>query len=420
MLFAGAGYVIATQLIHVQTFGYGLAFWVVFLVAKELRNTSQKRSWSLATAIALLALMALSAWYGAYLLLLILAFTTVIAAVISPRKLWLQVVTLVSRLRNSSLISWLVLAPVIATQAWLFLAIYKSNFGQKPRHFISYLNYAPEVQDWANVSNGDGFWAFVSKTLGWYKHPSSFEVAEGFSLLLLAALGALLLTQLFRLIRSRDKFSPLQSSLLLSILATWIVITQWGGSHFSLYRIFWYHVPGASSIRCPMRINIFLFAVLIGILLYVLEQWLAKPHSAMNKMQKSSAVLLILAVLLIDQSRTVRADWKDNQYLPTNLNAAVATLEASDCDSFLLGTTQNVTTTANIYQNDAKYEIDAVVLSTITGVPTVNGYSAFRPRSYPGGSGWIEANLSLRLAWAKKHGESNICVVRENGVLEKH
>jgi len=61
-----------------------------------------------------------------------------------------------------------------------FYEIYMNSFGVD-REISLYLRYAPRLENWIDVSSGNGLWSEIHKNLGILQQRKSIERAQGFS-----------------------------------------------------------------------------------------------------------------------------------------------------------------------------------------------------------------------------------------------
>lgn len=394
---------LVNQLNHVQTFGYAAAVWIVGLLLHVYKFDVNRTSWHLPIAVLLLPVLALSAWYGFYLLAILVALTLLMTVIFnrqvlvkSLRKFWQA--TLQTRK-----LYWLASGVGTLLLSVIFVQIYSGSFGLS-RSFELYLKYAPRIRNWIDVSEGTGLWASVYSNFGLYQQEASVERAQGFSpfFMLIFVLFALFGFRKYRTIRVLSA----------TTIATWLLVTVLPGG-FAPYWLIWEFLPGGTSVRCAFRINIYVFMVALGIVLFVIERWQLKAS------RRNLLVGLAIAVLAVDQFRVPEANWSSSEYLPERLRVAEASLPSSGCDSFVLGESSSEDPNQTRGVKALHLEVDAIVLASLTGVPTINGYSGTTPIGYPTGLPFDPTVVEKRILWAKGLGVSEVCQVHLDGTITR-
>lgn len=189
-----------------------------------------------------------------------------------------------------------------------------------------------------------------------------------------------------------DVSHPRETALLflgLAILATGIFLLL--GFKFrdhSLWQYVYLYFPGAKAIRAVSRYFIFLTLPLSISFAYGLHQALqftAKQQSILSKRVLTGVVLLIAALGVFEQFGAVPVN--GSRAVPVNgagfsvkveesfLKAMAAKL-SSDCTAFYVGLGPH----ANHWT--AEYHYDAMLISILTGVKTLNGSSSQFPRDW--------------------------------------
>jgi hypothetical protein len=115
--------------------------------------------------------------------------------------------------------------------------------------------------------------------------------------------------------------------------------------------------------------------------------------------------------MVVDAVRPPRDGWTSEQLLPQRLDVAVGALRNSGCDAF----SWNSNPGTLLWHR----EIDSTVLATLSGVPTVDGYTSEYPIGYPTRRGSTAVNRSdLVIRWAVEQGlKGNICQVSDGGLV---
>lgn len=388
------------QLDHVQTFGYAPALWIVALMLRSYRYGATSSSWHIPVVVVLLPTLALAAWYGFYLLGLLIAITLIVTTVANRKLVAVAAKRIFVAAKASSKTAWAVSAILSVLLTYAFVEIYRHSFGYS-RDFKLYLKYAPSPSNWIDASQGRSIWARIYDHLGLFQGHDSPEKSMGFSPTFL-----LLFAICFALVFRKHVTARVLG---ITVFATWALITVWP-SGLSAYWLIWEFVPGGTSVRCAFRVNIYLFIVALGIILFVLEKWTATLSK--RKLLTSAAIVAIA----IDQFRIPAASWKTDEHLNAPLRNLVSVLQSSNCDAFVLGES-NLSEKTSRGIRALNLEVDAIVLASLSGVPTINGYSGRTPTDYPEGIPYEAETLEKRISWAKSKGVLNICEVKLNGTI---
>ena len=113
----------------------------------------------------------------------------------------------------------------------------------------------------------------------------------------------------------------------------------------------------------------------------------------------------LAAAMVVEMQRPPDFRWTRRDLLEPALFASVDEVR-SDCDAFVVSETS---------PSDFMWtrEIDAVILATLSGVPTPQGYSRGVPRGHPG----VGADADSLVAWMRAQGfEGTVCDVSLSGV----
>ena len=403
---------------HVQTAAYSLAFT---FVAVALPPRAGQRDWlrnlrPLALAVLVSALV-LATWYGFVFLLLILAIFAILGFTLNRGFIKAQTVR---SQYNYPIWSWLVAVTALLPSVLLWLILYGPHLGTSDsRSWGEYLIYAPRTADFLNPSRTQSFWGELLNNWGTFSPIESGERSMGIALVTLFGfliIGALYVARGF-LARRTSPFS-IEAIVALTVLAT-IALFVVMPSGFSLYWFFWELVPGAQTIRAPMRVTILLVPAMLWVIFRYLEaKWILERESVTEHSPRRLAAIGLLTVLIfIEQQTAINSDWRRPQFLAVEAKPAKQALEAANCEAFVL--------------NDVRAfekpwwqaEIDAVALATSIDIPTVNGYSAFAPEGYAWNSESHTANpaaAEAKRAWATAQTDAKVCIlyVAPDGAVE--
>ena len=199
------------------------------------------------------------------------------------------------------------------------------------------------------------------------------------------------------------------------VTLTIFVVTPSG---FSLYWFLWELVPGAQTIRAPMRVTILLVPAMLWVILRYLESsWMTmRKQGSAAPVTKLIVIGLLPILMFIEQQTTISASWRRADFIAVRAADARQALTQANCDAFVLSDARA------IEKPWWQVEIDAISLAVATGVPTVNGYSAFAPEEFPWSAethASTPAGAAAKIDWAVARTSEQVCIlnVDANGDL---
>jgi hypothetical protein len=427
-------YPMLAQTGHVQSYAYLSVSWVFVGFAAIHRGTSSRR---VRGGLCLLAvvppMLALTSYYALIFAIMLIASLSVFGALLTPRR------QLEATIRRDFERLWAalgtpigVVVAVLGLLLWAFAAwIYLPARGLLPNPaWADVTPYSPRWSDLLNASGGGGgIWGPVYDWV-FSGPPANFERTLGFTPVLFVsflAVGPLIV----RSIALRSKPEPLDPGLpgRRGLIAAWfavfavlftVLVDEQG---LGLFKLLWDHVPGVDAIRAPFRVQLLLYPVATFVVVRAAEiaasSWSGRhgstrPGAASARWATALGGLLALA-LFVEMQRPAEFWWSPDQLLDSSLRARAQEVEQR-CDSFIV-TDLPTATDANKSKvrigPGAVRAIDAVVLSTLTGVPTPQGYGRAAPVGHPG----IEADPPSLLQWIRREGfQGSVCTVSRAGV----
>ena len=179
----------------------------------------------------------------------------------------------------------------------------------------------------------------------------------------------------------------------------------------SFYRILWFHVPGLESVRAPFRVMEILYPVALFVVMRSFE--LAWRSNWVRRVSWRRTVFVVAAgalalLMVVEMQRTPDDHWTAAELLRPELLAQVEPARAS-CDAVIL---LDENGTDPVWVNP----IEAVIFSSISGIPTPQGYSRANPIDYPDpdAAGYGPGSL---VTWMQMHGfHGRTCTVSGGGV----
>jgi hypothetical protein len=256
-----------------------------------------------------------------------------------------------------------------------------------PRHFVDVAGMIPPPQSWLYLGPDSWFYSWEPHVALFGTIPFEHEQRLGIGWITLAAA----LFGCRSLVRDRGRWARAG---MLASLAIVFLITLYPG-RITPWRLLFNMVPGANAIRAVSRI-VFLMLIPLSIGL----AWLIETRTRLG------GALALGAICVLEQGHTTLAFDKLQARLDTS---ALGRLVDKNCLAFYYSPVFPPGTTW--IPPPSKVQVDAIVVSMETGIPTINGHSGNMPR------GWLdlldneildEASYSrLRRAlgrWIRTHG----------------
>ena len=341
--------------------GYSLLSWFALLVYSiETEKIVSKKQLKIAFFIILFQLYALSFWYGAFFMGLIIFVRFLIGLIYSKDKGNFK--GLLSNLRLNKKI-WIVSAPVILFFTWIFLYVYLSVAGApiRPKSEmiinspspLMLLNAGSPTQYGLENSIFEGFYRFFGFDL-----PFENLIGLGFAVTLIGVVSMAILLFL------EERTIKLW---ILSTLITYLYFTKLVND-VSIHGLLFETIPGINSIRYPARFIIILGFGLIFMSFKLIDNRIGKGIRQFLKVP----LYLLLVIMLLDQIRGPFNGWDKKLLVNENLFSQAQEIK-NNCDYFYFD-----------HPGGWWYDqIEAITFSTQVGIPTVNGYSGAFPGGYP-------------------------------------
>lgn len=342
--------------------GYSfLPYFYLFLKNIENEKNYNKKQFKVGLFIVLFLIYALSCWYGAFFVALIIFIKKIIDLIKflnRENKINLKL------FKNLNWKIMLIFLPIQSFLIWLFYYVYISVLNQPSRPSEEMLRNSPRLEFIANGANVNGGYlsgSLLSKLyifLGLDKE-NEYTIGIGISVLIFIIIASLIY------VRKRKFFGNL-NSFMLSILLCYLYFINFNG--FSIHKLFFDLIPGFNSIRNPSRYVVIIGFVAIFLVLYVFEKAFLSSKNNLIKL-----IILILVVFLpFEQYRSSFIGWNKSQLINTDLMSKKDEIVAN-CDYFY-------------YDKPGGWwydQIEAMTFGVQIGVPTVNGYSGAFPPGYP-------------------------------------
>ena len=415
---ACTSYPLALQIAHPQTFMFLWLSWLAVGIHEVWTRPSPGRARrGLVLLLVLPPLIAMSGFYALALGLLVVVILVVWRAVVSGGRTLRPAVAARLRGGRDDLRSPAVLvAVVIAGALWAFAAwLFLPGRSVLPDYAWSdVLPFAPRWSDVIDAREGDGggIWLDLYGVLFEPNTTSNVETRLGFTPLLLVSamvVGVALVVASVRRTPSGATAAARWSLAGWLTLLTTIVLLVTYDNGFSLYEWIWTYVPGFEAVRAPFRVQLILYPLAAVIVLRWIEDR-AQPAGAISRRRRvlvGTAGCALAAGIVVEMYRPPYFDWDRREVLNAELFIQVDDI-AARCDAFVL--VDPPPGTPSWLQ-----AIDAVLLATLSGVPTPQGYSRDVPLGHPG----YDADAAALVRWMRAQGfTGDTCVVSRNGIEE--
>ena len=342
--------------------GYSFISWFALFVvniSKEKNRLIQNQKISI--FITLFLIYALSCWYAAFFLGLVLTIRLLLEAVFRGKEFNFSLSQ--HGFRNLAK-QYYLLAPIQLFLIWLFVYVYVLVANDPLRSANELLKNSPRLSYLANGSSVEGaklsgsFFKQLYLSLG-----LDFDKEYGIGLGLITTFFGLL--SLGYIIYNR-LFSLSQYLWICAITFVYLYFLVWQNK-FSIHKFLFESIPGFDSIRYPARYVIFLGFSLILLIFFILDQVVKD-----SKIKKKSLIFLVGSLIFIDQYRASFKGWNSDTLVNIELMKQKQDIITS-CDYFYFDFPGG-------WWNE---QIEAMMFSIQIGVPTINGYSGAFPPNYP-------------------------------------
>ena len=340
--------------------GYAFLSWIsILLISISKEKVNSKKQFKIMLFITIYLIYALSCWYGAFFLGIILFFYFVNAYILKKPKFKNRNF---QRFEFSNSLYFFI--PIQSFLIWLFFYVYVTVANQPDRPYYDLQRNSPKILTLANGGGPNGAGVDGSILGPLYKFLSldyEFEYTIGIGIVV-ALLGLLSILYAVFLLKN-----ILITHLIYAFTLSYLFFIQLT-STFSFHKIFFEHIPGFNSIRFPGRIVILIGFFLIFLIHLVLQ------HIKVNKKSilVTSLIYMLLLFTFVDQIRSPFKGW-DKKLLTNEYLFSVKDEIVEKCDYFYFD-----------YPGGWWYDqIEAITFSAQIGIPTVNGYSGAFPPNYP-------------------------------------
>ena len=341
--------------------GYSYLSWISLFINNIINEKdSIRKNKKLAIFGTLMLVYALSCWYGAFFVMLLILFRIFFEVMFNYKTLNSKIKEF--RFRQNTK-QYLVQSPIQLFLIWLFIYVYVSVANQPNRPTDEMIGNSPRINLLPNGSNFDGTKLSGSIFEDFYiKLGLDFEKEYGVGI---GAMSLILGIIIAVYGVTKNLFNKNQKLWIMTFLGVYLYFVVYA-EKFSFHQIFFENIPGFNSIRCPSRFVILLgFFIIFGIY-FTFDAMLQKSN-------KFKVVFIILSLLLVlDQYRAPFKGWDPSVLINTDLMSQKDEIK-KNCDYFYYD-----------FPGGWWYDqIEAMTFAIQVGVPTVNGYTGAFPPDYP-------------------------------------
>lgn len=372
---------------HTGHYGYQASFFLPLVVAcvalflQRRAKLTQRQALGLLAAAALsLALQfMISPYQGWFFVFWSCLFLMIVLSIRSTRHVAVEILRRFAlALAGGALVLMIGLYP-------LFLIYMPVTASVGPRSYGNALELTPDAWSLIQMGELNYVWGGVSAVLLRIHPLSSSELYTGIGLVPSLALLALMIWAVRTIVHEvrgaeSDTGAPemrrlfLAASILASALVYVIAMRYWGGS--SPWHLVYRSVPGADGLRAIARHVMILalpMSIAFAVVIHRALQKISMQPTALTRRSLTAALLAVVGFGIVEQFG--RAPSFSRKAQLSRLETLAASLPRN-CAVFYAAAAPG--------REPVKHEdqIDAMLISVMRGVPTVNGYSGHVPRGW--------------------------------------
>lgn len=388
------GYILIAYLhLWPQTLGYLLISWPIYFMIRIYQKNNINIYINLLFIFT--PLYALSFWYPTFFLFSALIVISLINLIF--KNLRASFITrLQSVIKSVNYKIFLLVSPMWIVSWLLFFQIYVKNSINIRRDTAEIL-YGPTIGDLFSTKLLGG--SYFQPIYEFFNLDQVKEVNYKFIDWLVGFSPIMLFV--FLLIIFLKKKSLLDNYLIYASLFVFIVFTNFNGYGIFIYLYNQFEI--LRVIRVPSRFNLYITIFMLILIFRYLDSRIIQYN------KKSYFLLLIPLVLIVDDLRIAPGRWSEEDFININLLKQKSKI-INNCEYF------SVTNPGAGHWSDT---MDGMVLSAITNIPTINGYSGTSPsdeirRLWADPSEVQEVKNYIKRQKLKNNG----CIVSNDGVTK--
>jgi hypothetical protein len=265
------------------------------------------------------------------------------------------------------------------------------------RSWNEVVDFLPNFIDFFNTSGmGSNPLDFITIVLS-----NKGQNNDGFTFFLFTF--AVILLLVFRSRNMKTQIWNIEKSIMISAIIWYLTIVLFKDD-WAIYKIFWEIIPGVKSIRDPHRPILFYSIFLIGLFYRLCELYLIKKRNVPSKL----LIFTMISIVVVEQYRDEIPSFKINDYLISN--KSYLGLDYSNCGS------------VTVFREGSGWwrdQIDGMVLGSVLGIPTTNGYSGGLPPGYPEIDDKYPNSFSNYITWLVENKiVDSSCILDKYGLQE--
>ena len=381
-----------TYIAHIQSHpnitGIALVPYAINFLIEYRKNTAK----SISGFLIIFPILMLTSWYASFFLFIFILFVVLTSRNI---KKGIQELYYETRRKLKVIIpSFFLSFAIILLFFYIHIPVLSSNIRTTEELILN----SPKFSNILNGSQlGGGFFARIYEFLGYKGERFYYEYQIG----LTASIFAItVLIALYFLINFR-KIKDFSFLLRLYLINLAVLAMFFAFNNVSVFSFLYDHVKILSSIRIPIRYLIFFSNVNLFIFLKIIDL----KSSKYLKTRWMVITVIALMILTLDQFRVKTSEFNKGSYQGDKKFTKVL-LTNQNCKSFILATE------GLEWWDD---QLQAMITSAESGVPTVNGYSGGFPKYYPNLNWRSKSDLLSMGKWLElNNANENTCVLRRN------
>jgi hypothetical protein len=381
---------------------YGLVSWFIvniISISAYRSQSSVKTTNSLGLLISIPLVLALNVWYPTYFIFLFSIttlglFLIVLFAFGNYKQIFETLSLFFLKINRVILAFWIVVWLLLATAFLLiYLPEFKNDYSSVNQDI--FLSYSPTLLSLFDTSGAGG--GLLTPVYNFIFKPSEISPEMNLGIHPFLFITALIISGIqFRFMYKDRTFANIFRFSALSASTIIVISIVKFSEASSIFYFFWEILSPLRTMRIPIRLNIIFNFVILIFLFYFFDNVLKHKRNA-------SKLLVIFGtiILTIDMQRVPNIYWEKRGLIDDNL--LTYSEQLSECNSFVI---------EREHVSWAKDSIDGLVLSTITKIPTVNGFSSIYPKDYPRIDWSRSSDLVGIVNWLKiRDGISNSCLI---------
>jgi hypothetical protein len=381
-----------TYIAHIQSHsnitGIALVPYAINFLIEYRKNFIK----SISGLLVIFPVLMLTSWYAAFFL-----FIFMVLIILTTRNLKNRIQKFLDETKKNFKIIlpyFLLSFATILLFAYIHLPVLSSSTRTTEEMVLN----SPKFSNLLNGSQlGGGIFERIYKFLGYQGEKFYYEYQIG----LTVSIFAITIFIAFYFLINFRKIQDLSFLVRLYCINIIILVIFFVHNNLSVFSFLYDHIKVFSSIRVPIRYLIFFSNLNLFILLKILDL----KSLRYSKSKWSLITIILLTIITLDQYRFKTSEFDKASYQGDKKLTKIL-LTNPDCRSFILATE------GMEWWDD---QLQAMITSAESGVPTVNGYSGGFPKYYPNLNWRSKSDLLSVGKWLKlNNADPNTCVLRRN------